>query len=513
MTRTSSARDDVLLHDLLDAAAEAWPDRPAVSTTDATLSFSELAAASRRIAVRYGQAGVRPGDRVLLASRQGLLTAAALWGASRVGAVFVVAHEQVRGAAMQHLLDDSEPALLLTDDPQSAAAASAGGVRTLGSDELSAVASGERNLPVPAGDRDGAPHRSLTVDPACMIYTSGSTAAPKAVVSTHAAMVFAARAIQSQLRYQERDTVYCPLPLSFDYGLYQLFLGALSGAHVRLGRPAEVGPTLLRSLECSGATVLAGVPAVTEALARLLRRSPEARLSHLRLLTNTGAAMSPAVLTTLRARLPELKVQLMFGLTECKRATIMPPDGDLHRPHGCGRALPGTQLLILDDDGNPLAPGEIGQIVVRGPHVMSGYWRRPELTAQRFPRRHGLFPELHTGDYGWLDDQEYLYFAGRRDDIYKERGFRVSATEVEAAAMRVPQMESVAVLPPAADRPATMLAVTKLTVQQLTDAMREQLEEYKIPSRMEIVPSLPLSGNGKVDKKALTRVLQGSARA
>ncbi|HEY0641419.1 MAG TPA: AMP-binding protein, partial [Pseudonocardiaceae bacterium] len=345
----------------------------------------------------------------------------------------------------------------------------------------------------------------LAVDPVCLIYTSGSTGMPKAVVSTHAQLLFAATAIQGELSYRADDVVYVPLPLSFDYGLYQLFLAALAGAHAWLGDSAQIGPLLLRGLRRSGATVLPAVPSLAANLATMLARYPG--VLPLRLLTNTGAAMPPATLAALRAALPALRVQLMFGLTECKRVSIMPPDEDLARPGAGGRPLPGTEVLVLDDDGTPLPPGRVGELVVRGPHVMAGYWRRPELTEQRFPRVGGLFPQLRSGDYGWLDEDGYVFFAGRRDDLYKSRGFRVSATEVEQAACRLPDVAAAAVLPPGPDLAEPVLFVVRRPDSgpgdDLVDRLREQIEPYKVPARCVVLDSMPLTANGKTDRRAL----------
>jgi acyl-CoA synthetase (AMP-forming)/AMP-acid ligase II len=496
-----------LLHDLLDHAERCWPDRPAVTDASGTLTHRELAEASRRAAAWLCQSGAGRGDRVVLTLRSGLLTAALAWGAARAGLVFTIAHEQVRNTPLRQMLADCEPALLITDDHGALALAREQGVAAIAAEVAESAV-----LRRDGGTAAGRPHggrQPLSVDPACLIYTSGSTSQPKAVVSTHGQMAFAVSAIQSVLKYAWDDVVYCPLPLSFDYGLYQLFLGAASGAWIWLGRPGDAGPGLLTALRASNATVLAAVPAVAEALSRLLRRSAGQALP-LRLLTNTGAAMQPGVLAALREQVPALRVQLMFGLTECKRATIMPPDGDLARTGSCGLPLPGTEVIIADEDG-PLPAGQIGQIVIRGPHVMAGYWRRPEETARRFHRAAGLFPELRTGDYGWLDDEGYLYFAGRRDDIYKSRGFRVSATEVEAAAMRVPGVDSAAVLPPDGSRPATLIAVTRLSGAELAAALRAELEDFKIPERCAVVSALPLNGNGKVDKRSLAASLKETA--
>ncbi|MFC6093990.1 class I adenylate-forming enzyme family protein [Saccharothrix lopnurensis] len=521
-----------LLHHLIDAAARAWPDRPAVSTAADSLTHRQVAEGSRRLAAWLVARGVARGDRVVLVAPSDPVVPVLVYAASRIGAAFTVLHEQTRGRPLEHVLDDSGPVLLVAAEEGARAAARSRGVLVATPGEIRtaafADAPGHADVPgradapghagapafadvpafadAPAGADTPTPAPGpLAVDPVCLIYTSGTTSLPKAVVSTHQQVVFAVGAIQSQLAYRPDDVVYCPLPLSFDYGLYQLFLGAASGAHVRLGQPAEVGPSLLRNLVGARATVLASVPAVAETLARLVKRSGGAGTPPLRLLTNTGAAMPVEPLNALRAAIPTLRVQLMYGLTECKRAAIMPPDGDLERPGASGRALPGTELFAIDEEGRRLPPGELGELVVRGPNVMAGYWRRPELSARRFHLAEGLFPELRTGDYGRLDEDGYVYFDGRRDDIYKQRGFRVSATEVEAATRRVPGVESAVVLPPDGDRPAVLVVVGRVTADEVTALLKDEIEEFKIPHRCVVASSLPLTGNGKVDRKALLR--------
>lgn len=485
--------EPTVLSDLLDTAAARHPDAPAITAGQRTDSYADLAARSRRAAGWLTARGIGRRDRVVVLTHDHGLQVPVLFGCARIGAIFVLLHEELADPTVLHVLTDTEPALLITDRPAAATEA-----RRLGVPVVPATAA-----------RDGVdvtdpvdPPRPLSVDPVCLIYTSGSTGLPNAVVSTHGQMVFAARAIQSQLRYGPGDVVFSLLPLSFDYGLYQIFLAALGGAHVHLGSAQDAGMVLLRRLRDVGATVLPALPALAAILARLLERY--GGTVDLRLITNTGADLPGPTLTRLRRLLPALRVQLMFGLTECKRVSIMPPDGDLARPGACGRPLPGTEVRVVDDDGAPLPPGGIGEIVVRGPHVMAGYWRRPELTARRFHRSDDLFVELRSGDYGYLDGDGYLYFVGRRDDIYKSRGFRVSATEVEAAALRVPGVAAAALLAPTGQRPEPVLfAVTDLDEPTFRERLREQLEHYKVPRHCELVDALPLNQNGKTDKKAL----------
>ncbi|MFF8830833.1 class I adenylate-forming enzyme family protein [Streptomyces sp. NPDC015131] len=493
-----------VLHELLDAPV-ADPARPAVTCADITLTRAELVAASHRHAAALRARGLGRGDRLVVTSDAGPALVPLLFGASRLGVVFSVLHDQVRGDVLRHVLADCEPALVVAASATTRDAAGEAGVPALSPRDLDTEASA---APAPHGAVPG----PLPVDPVCLIYTSGTTAMPKAVVSTHQQMMFAVHAIAERLGYRDDDTVYCPLPLSFDYGLYQVFLSVLAGSRLWLGSAAESGPALLANLLRSRATVLPAVPPVSAALLRLLRRRGGER-PPLRLLTNTGAALPADVPRGLREVLPELRVQLMFGLTECKRLTIAEPDEDLVRPGSCGLPLTGTEVFVVDEAGERLPAGEVGEITVRGPNVMAGYWRRPELTAARFPRRDGLFPELRTGDYGWTDEAGRLYFAGRRDDIYKQDGFRVSAIEVEAAARRLPDVETAAVLTPDASRPEAVLVVTG-TADPATvlSRLREHLEDYKVPAVCHTVEALPVNANGKTAKAVLAGQLAEAGR-
>ncbi|MDG4800365.1 AMP-binding protein [Micromonospora sp. WMMD980] len=489
-----------LLHDLLDATAAARPDASAVDDGTTCRTYHQVRDASVRLAGRLRADGVRRGDRVLVALPADAALPALLYAVARAGAVFVVVRTPAPDVALAHVLDDAEPTLVLTDDAALGDLARARHVPVRGAAELARAAANGADGDPPAGAGP------LAVDPVCLIYTSGSTGMPKAVVSTHAQVTFAVRAIQSELRYRPDDVVHDVLPTSFDYGLYQIFLSTVAGARLRLGDPAETGGRLLVSLVESGATVLPCVPSLAINLLRLLGR-PGAPRPPLRLVTNTGAAMPPEVLAGLRRLLPDLIVQLMFGLTECKRAAIMPPDEDLRRPGACGRALPGTEIFTVDADGRRQPAGVTGELVVRGPHVMAGYWRRPELTAERFRRAHGLFPQLHTGDHGLVDPDGYVHFTGRRDDVYKEKGTRVSATEVEAAAYRVDGVDAAGVLPPVDGHDgATLFVVAALAPGDVLSRLRGQLEEMKVPARCVVLPALPLTGNGKVDRRALARL-------
>ncbi|HEY3609020.1 MAG TPA: AMP-binding protein [Pseudonocardiaceae bacterium] len=459
------------VHEILDVAAARWPDVPAVRDARGAWTYAELAEAGRACAGWLGLRGVRPGDRVVARGIADRRVCALWYGCSSAGAIFVPVSAGTRAYQLDGIIADAEPAVVVWGD---------GYGWTL--DELWAALPG-RSYAAPG-------------DVALFLYTSGSTAQPKAVVCPHPQVVFAAHAIAARLRYRCGDVVYCRLPLGFDYGLYQLLLCAIGGATLVLADDS-VNTGLLSDVLAQGATVVPVVPALAEMLVRLAAR--DSRPGAVRLFTNTGDALPPALITRLRARFPGAGIQLMFGLTECKRVSILDVDGDLAKPGSVGTPLDGTEVRIVDDAGNTVPPGLAGEIVVSGPHVMAGYWRAPELTARRF--HDGA---LRTGDIGHLDADGHLYFDGRRDHIFKLRGMRTSVAEIEAATVDIPGVASAAVVPPRGERAAFVCVVTELSVEQVRGGLRDRLGPSKV-LEVRLVPGLPLGSTGKVDRVALAR--------
>jgi len=493
-----------LLHDVLDAAA---PGQPAVRHGGVTWTYGELRDRSLGLASWLASLGVGWGDRVVVQAANHPQSAALLYATSRLGAAFTHLHPSAQPYQLRHVLADCDPALVIADQECLATVRASAAGCVYGLDELPAD-------PISGAALAGAPARPS--DPACLIYTSGSTAMPKAVVAPHAQMLFAARAIQERLRYRQDDAVFCALPLSFDYGLYQILLCGLAQAELVLSGAGDAGPALLATLVRERISVAPLVPAMAGTLARLLDRprgeQPQPG-SRLRLVTTTGASMPAATLRRLRAGLPGLRAQVMFGLTECKRVSIMEPDGDLARPGSCGRPLDRTDAWAVDAGGRRLPPGETGELVVSGPHVMAGYWRAPALTESRFAVGPDGTRHLRTGDMCSFDSDGYLYFAGRIDETYKSRGLRVSAAEVEAAALDVPGVTAAAVVPPSDGWPAALLAVTgDVAPPCVLKELATRLEDFKVPAACHVLTTMPLTTHGKTDKKAVAARLREASR-
>lgn len=488
------------LHGLLDDAVAAAGEAAAIRDSQGGWTYSQLASFSHAFNDWLAERGVSAGDRVLAQLPNCRQLAAMLFGCSRRGAVFVPVNPGMKAFHLRSVFANCEPRVALVSDGMADATRLLTQADVL---ELNAawpeLENGHTGLAGPREVSGG--------DIAVLHYTSGSTAAPKAVVCPQAQIVFAATAINSVLGYRHDDVVFCRLPLSFDYGLYQILLACLARAELSV---ADAGPDvgLLSQIRRTGATVVPVVPSLAGMLTRLAERDPGP--SGVRLFTNTGAALPQATIDALRAFFPGARVARMFGTTECKRITIMPPERETERPESVGLPLPGTEVIVLDEEGSPQPAGQTGEIVVRGPHVMAGYWRAPEISARTFRRdeRTGQV-WLHTGDYGHLDADGYLYFEGRRDDMFKHKGIRVSTLEIEAAAMDIPGVRGAVVVPPADGSDLEICVATGLAPHVVLRELASRLETAKVPAVCHVVDEIPLTLNGKHERRQLSDLVPG----
>jgi acyl-CoA synthetase (AMP-forming)/AMP-acid ligase II len=478
--------------DVLIEAVRARGDAAAVRDVRGHWTYRELAYHSRGFAGWLAAHGVQPGERVLIQAVGARETVAMVYGCMLARVVCVPANPSAPPFQLAHLISDAGPALTV--------GRSTGETSVVWHDPMEIW----RELAAPAGRVPAAAPAVASHDVALLLYTSGSTGPPKAVVCPHAAVTFASRAVQERLGYRADDVVFCRIPLSFDYGLYQLFLCALAGAELVLADPGREARTLADVADC-GATVVPLVSSLATMLVRLASRGGMAPA--VRLFTSTGEHLPVETIAQLRRYFPGARVQVMFGTTECKRIAIMEPDGDLERPNSVGRPLPGTTVEILGDAGEQAPAGMIGEIVVRGPHVMSGYWGAPDATRPTFRAdTHGRVA-LHTGDYGCLDDDGYLYFVGRRDSIFKRNGTRTSASEIEIAALDVPGVERAVVLPPNQHRDAVLVVVGTRPPQEVLRELQSRLEPAKVLHTCHRLDTLPLTANGKVDRERVAALL------
>jgi long-chain acyl-CoA synthetase len=517
-------RHEWLLGDGLRFASSRNPSAVALVDGQQTFTYEELLESSLRLARAFQDLGLPRGGRVVVHLPNGVACALAVFAAAAAGGVFVVVHPQTKVDKLRFLLEDSEASLLVTHvrDPAVLRAACDG------VESLSAVlhAGGTAGGETPSLDEvlAAAPpepeRRAIPTDLAALVYTSGSTGRPKGVALTHGSMVFTAQSVSAYLGLRADDRIMNVLPLSFDYGLYQLLMSAHVGAALVLERGFSFPPRIVERARSEQVTVFPGVPTVYASLLQLNLTQP-VTIPSVRTVTNTAAALPATFLAGLRRLFPSARIFAMYGLTECKRVAYLEPEFLDGRPTSVGKAIPGTEALVLRADGSETDADEIGVLHVRGPHVMSGYWRRPDLTDEML--RAGPVPGermLCTHDLFRRDADGFLYFVGRTDDIIKSGGEKVSPLEIEQVVHAIPGVREAAVvglpdplLGEAVHAVVSLDAGVEIGEEEIRRVCRQQLEGFLVPARVHIVSQLPRSSNGKVSRPDLRELLDSAERA
>ena len=486
----------MVVQELLWNSVRNHPDRLAVSDRTERLRWSELGARAAATADELADLGVRPGDRVVALARPCVRTVVLMWAVLELGAVFVPLHPGLTRTQVDHVVNDCDARVVVADGP--VGAPPAGDRRIIGLDDLSRASAAPR------------PRRATTSedDPALLIYTSGTTGDPKGVVCPHRQVRAAVDSIGSCLGYRSDDVIACRLPLAFDYGLYQLLLAADCGAEVVIISAAE-DVRLLRIIVEQGVTVVPLVPSLARMLITLQRHRPAG--TALRLVTNTGARMAPALMEEFLELFPRAQYVSMYGMTECKRISILPADEWRAHPESVGRVIPGDEILILDENGDPVETGRPGEIVVRGSTVMSGYWGIPMEAQDRYHRAPDGSVELRTGDRGRLDGAGRLFFMGRNDDIVKRHGVRISLHEIESTAERIEGVDAAVALHPSGPSENLTLCFTgPADPDSLGTTLEEFLDQARVPNRIIHMDSIPLTRNAKPDRRHLENLCLGT---
>lgn len=515
---------DFCLHRSLARAAASLPAKPCLVFGQETCSYDQLRQMSNQFAAELLSRGLCSGDRVLVYMDNTIHCVAAIYGVLIAGGVFVVVNPQTKQDKLDYIIRDAEAFALISDTHLAA-----NFVPSLdGSNSLKWCCftgdhglAGDVKIPtlhasqLPAAQLAPAGWPKVTgADLAALIYTSGSTGNPKGVMMTHQSMVFAASSLIEYLRLETDDIIINVLPLAFDYGLYQLLMSVTLGATLILERSFTYPGQVYALLAAHRVTTFPGVPTVYSTLVTHHRKKPLSFPS-VRRITNTAAALPEEHLPLLREIFPNALIFKMYGLTECKRVCFLEPELAAAKPLSVGKAIPGTEVLVLDPEGRPVPPEVPGILHVRGPHIMQGYWRQPELT--RHMLKEGRFPGdslLCTHDWFKTDADGFLYFLGRSDDIIKSRGEKISPIEVENILYALPGIVSAAVVgtPDPVLGSAIVACVVRDPAAGLTEAeirrfCLSKLENFMVPARIIFVDEMPKTNTGKVSKKELKALL------
>jgi acyl-CoA ligase (AMP-forming) (exosortase A-associated) len=515
------------LHHLVSDMASRRPAAPAVTFKDTTLTYETLWHDALGFAGGLRRRGLARAERVAVYLDKRIETVVSIFGTSAAGGVFVPVNPLLRPKQVRYILDDCDVRVLVTSAER----------LELLREELEHCATVERVVvlgDVPAhGDEpryevrrwdDVIDHGAaidepagIDIDMAAILYTSGSTGKPKGVVLSHRNLLVGGASVSQYLENDASDCILSVLPLSFDAGFSQLTTAFTVGAHVVLVNYLLPGD-VVRLCARHAVTGLTCVPPLWIQLAD--QAWPEEATRNLRYFANTGGRMPKATLDRLRAIFAAAKPYLMYGLTEAFRSTYLDPAEVDRRPDSIGKAIPNAEILVVREDGSPCAPGEEGELVHRGALVAMGYWNDPERTSERFkpaPGRDGAIctPELAvwSGDVVKADEEGFLYFVGRKDDMIKTSGYRVSPTEIEEVVYATGMVGDAVALGVDDDElgQRVMIAVSPanghLDPEALLAELRQQLPLYMVPKDVVVRPSLPRSPNGKFDRSLLRQEL------
>lgn len=514
-----------MVQELFRAAACLHGRKTAVVGHTGRLSYRELEFEALRLAQELRRLGARRGDRVAVMMANSAEAAVAIWATLEAGCVLVPLHAATKADALAPVLRNAEPRWIIAGRELAGTfpamlAALPGLERVLAWAGAAAVPDPDLERVVawrmqaadvePSSAASDAPTHRAPDSLAALLYTSGTTGEPKAAMLSHSNMRAALHSVNDYLRVESTDVLYSALPLSSSYGLYQLLLGLAAGATVVLDRTFAFPAQSLAFIARERATVFAGVPTMYAWLAA----SPllgQHDLSHLRILTSAAASLPLEHARRIRERLPRARLYVMYGQTECKRISYLDPVDFERKPGSVGRGMFGQEHRLVDDYGHAMPPGEIGELVVRGPHVMQGYWRDPEATEAKLrPLAGDPQPWLHTGDLFTADEDGYLYFVGRRDDLLKVGGHKVSPRQVEDVLCQMPEVREAAVV--GVPDPEWGEAVRAHVVLQEgahcdADAVvrfcKLRLRAYMVPKAVAFEHDLPRTESGKVKRRDL----------
>jgi long-chain acyl-CoA synthetase len=502
----------------LQESAGLFPDKEAIVAGQKRVTYASLDALADRIAAGLQQRGVTRGDRVVIFLDNCVETVAAVFGALKAGAVYSVINPTTKAGKLAFILNNCQARALVTHarllDPASEAVDQAPSVACAvvvdGPDEPAirgGVSLDELLATAPAEVR---PHGGIDADLAGISYTSGSTGEPKGVMMTHQNIRTVATSIASYLANGPEDVILNVLPLSFGYGLYQVLVSCLVGSTVVLEKSIVFPYAFLQTLQKERITGFPLVPTIG-ALLLQVKDLPPGGFPHLRYMTNAAAALPTAHAGRLLEMFRGASLYQMYGMTECTRATYLPPDQLSVRPGSVGKAIPNTDAYVVNEYGERARPGEVGELVIRGGHVMQGYWGDPEGTARIL--RPGARPwerELHSGDLFKTDEEGYLYFVSRKDDIIKTGGQKVSPNAVEAVLYTLEGVREAAVVgvpdPILGQAIKAVIVPTEtstLTERQILRHCARHLEDYMTPKVVEFRQELPKTTTGKIRRKEI----------
>jgi amino acid adenylation domain-containing protein len=518
-------REPYLIHHYLEHSASTHPDTYAVIDGEETISYGEMQRWSARIASFLIGAGTRPGDRVGILLSKSIEAVAAIYGALRAGAVYVpidtaapprrvgyivkncglrvLVSERNRRSTLERILPDTDvERVILLDESHP-------------SDRIEGVPV-HTSIEIDQSSEDPRDAGTIEEDLAYILYTSGSTGSPKGVMLSHANCLGFVRWAVDEFAITQEDRLSSHAPFHFDLSTFDLFGAALAGAPVVLVPPKlSVFPSEVRRLvDDHRITVMYAVPSILVLMTEHAGLSVGAMPS-LRTMLFAGEVFPTKYLSRLMRLLPHVEFANLYGPTEtnvCTWYRVPEPPEEEGPPISIGRSIANVETFVLGDDHKELSPGSVGELYVRGPTVMKGYWGDPQKTSRRLipspvDRHHGdlvyrtgdLVEETAEGDYRFL---------GRRDNQVKSRGYRIELGEIESVVSQHPAVVECSVVAVPDERISNRIECfvagsDELGSDELTRFCTDRIPRYMVPEQFHVVDSLPKTSTGKIDRQVL----------
>jgi len=521
------------VHELISHSSKRSPQAIALQIKESRFSYNQLNEKVMTVAQAYLSLAINHGDRVGIYLTKNQENVQSMFACSVIGAVFVPINPVLKPLQVQHIADDCQIKLLITNRtrlktlmPILAQLPNLMTVIVIDADKQAlAQLQCPKHLNILSWQAmivsNGEPVNRVTTatntsDLAAILYTSGSTGQPKGIMLSHANIILGAKSVSQYLELTSDDKILAVLPLSFDYGLNQLMSCFFVGAKCIL-LDYLLANDVIKAINKYEITGLAAVPPLWVQLTKVTWTDRVAQ--SMRYFTNSGGILPLPTLTKLRKYMPQAKPYLMYGLTEAFRSTFLPPAEIDNRPSSMGKAIPHAEILVLREDGSECETDEVGELVHIGPLVTLGYWQDTAATKERFkktPTRaintQDTELAVFSGDYVKRDADGYLYFVSRIDAMIKTSGYRVSPAELESVLVELLEVEEAAVIAiPSEEVGQAILALIvspscdkESLMKLIIKHCQLNLPNYMIPKQIIVLDELPRNANGKVDTKQLT---------
>ena len=501
----------------LSEIVERLPDKTAIVSTTRSVTFAQIYEEALATAESLRELGVQPGDRVGICMEKSIDQVSVILGVLFANAVIVPILPKLKQPNIQHIIQNSGMVAMVTDSERLKEVSEfaymtklIAGHGEINEDWPNLVYLRRHLQPRLFFDR-------ISADNAAIIYSSGSTGRPKGILIAHRNLADGADIVTEYLGTNVDDKIACVLSFNFDYGLNQIWQTILKGATLYL-HDFVLPNDLFALLVEESITALPVMPVIiTQMFDRRLKiRAASYNFSSLRYVCSTGGRLSERMLADLRTSFPTTKIYSMFGLTEAFRSTYLEPDKLDTHPTSIGKAIPDCQVLVMDENGKECPPNVVGELVQRGATVSKGYWCDPESTEKVF-RTHPDYPGetlVFSGDSVFRDEDGYLYFVARRDEMIKTRGFRVSPTEVEMEVVRHADIRDAVAFAVPNIAIGEDIACAYATVsgepipdQILIQYLKSNLPRHMVPAYLLHFDSFPITGNaGKFDRKTIKQI-------